>query len=161
MAISNYYTGLQGMDLSGYNPFNNNYGLSGMDLSSLYNYGGNISNTGNSSNWFGNQGILSGLGNLGLLGLQGYFGLQSANTAKKQLGLANRQFDFEKGLANRNLANQAQTINTAYNAAGQAAMGLLGGIDAVTGQTITPDAETLRKAEEAIKSSYVSGTPIS
>lgn len=160
MAISNYYTGLQGMDLGSlgsYSPYGN-YGLSGMDLSSLYDYTGN---TGTGSNWLsGLGGGLSGLANLGLAGLQGYTGLQSIGLAKKQLGLANKDLTFQKALANRNLANQAQTINTAYNAAGQAAIGLLGGIDARTGQTITPDAETLRKAEESIKSSYVSGSPI-
>lgn len=50
------------------------------------------------------------MGQLGLGGLQaignlylGYLGLQNAN----------RQFDFMSGLANRNLANQANTLNTA------------------------------------------------
>lgn len=146
MAISDYYTGLQGMDLS-----------------SLYNLGGNTgtANTGGNWNWLtGGSGLVNSLGGLALGGLQSYANLQNLGLAKKQLGLANKQFAFEKGLANRNLANQAQTINTAYDAAGQAAIGLLGGIDAVTGQTITPDAETLARAEENIKKSYVSGTPI-
>lgn len=170
------YNGLSGVDFG-----NNNYGIygtqqgyeggyggsgtfSGFDLSSLRNPMEN--NSGNSS-WLSQNGglagigsLLSGIGNLGLLGLQGYTGLKSLSLANKQLGLANQQFDFEKGLANRNLSNQAKTINNSYDAAGQAAIGLLGGIDALTGQAINPDAATVAKANENIKNSYVDGSPI-
>ena len=134
--------------------------FSGFDLGSLRDPNYMNSNTNNGVNWFGAGGILSTIGDLGLLGLQGYTGLKSLSLANKQLGLANQQFDFEKGLANRNLSNQAKTINNYYDAAGQAAIGLLGGIDALTGQTISPDAATVAKANENIKNSYVDGSPI-
>lgn len=173
--------GLSGMDLSSinnyfantpfgtYNGYQGGYGasgdFSGFDLSSLR---GAVSNpnTDNQS-WLsrngglaGVGGLLSGLGSLGLMGLQGYTGLKNISLANKQLGLAKKQFNFEKGLANRNIANQAKTINNAYDAAGQAAIGLLGGIDALTGQSINPSQETVDKANQNIKNSYVDGSPI-
>lgn len=137
--------------------------FSGFDLGSLSNpnYGSTLGGSGSGGyDWFGSNGILSTIGNLGLLGLQGYTGLKSISLANKQLGLAKKQFNFEKGLANKNIANQAKTINNAYDAAGQAAIGLLGGIDALTGQSINPSQETVDKANQNIKNSYVDGSPI-
>ena len=136
-----------GFDLSGLNPGN-------------YSMYGNTGSGSSGFNWFGDGGILSSIGNLGLLGLQGYTGLRNLSLANKQLDLSKKQFGFEKALANRNIANQAKTINNSYNAAGQAAIGLLGGIDALTGQTINPSAETVAKAQENIKNSYVDGSKI-
>lgn len=50
---------------------------------------------------------LSGVGNI----MGGLAGLAGAYTGLQQLGLAEDQFDFTKGLTNRNLFNQAQITN--------------------------------------------------
>jgi len=44
-------------------------------------------------------------------GMQGITSLAGALSAYKQLGLMEDQFDLNKGLANRNLSNQAATLN--------------------------------------------------
>ena len=55
----------------------------------------------------------AGLGALqtGLQGVQALSGLASAYTGYKGLGLAEDQFEFQKDLANTNLANQASLVN--------------------------------------------------
>lgn len=40
-----------------------------------------------------------------------YSAITSAENAKKQLALAKENFEFQKGLANRNLTNQAKAFN--------------------------------------------------
>ena len=60
-------------------------------------------------------------------GLQALGGLASAYTGYKNYQMAKDQFGFQKGLANRNLANQAKTINNAYSNAAQVAAGMIGG----------------------------------
>lgn len=74
--------------------------------------------TGSSSSfgdWFNRDNAGLALGALqGLSGLLGGFGaLQQNKMAKKQLGLARDQFDFQKDFANRNYANELSAFNTA------------------------------------------------
>lgn len=45
------------------------------------------------------------------MGAQGVMGLANAYTAYKQLGLMEDQLAMQKGMANRNVANQAKTTN--------------------------------------------------
>lgn len=45
------------------------------------------------------------------MGAEGVMGLANAYTAYKQLGLMEDQLNFQKGLANRNIANSAATTN--------------------------------------------------
>ena len=81
---------------------------------------------------FGGQ-KTSGLSNaMGYIGagadiLQGLSGLASAYMGYKNYNLAKEQFGFQKGLANRNLANQAKVINNTYDNAAQVAAGMIGG----------------------------------
>lgn len=81
---------------------------------------------------FGGQGT-SGLSNaMGYIGagadiLQGLSGLANAYMGYKNYKLAKEQFGFQKGLANRNLANQAKVINNTYDNAAQVAAGMIGG----------------------------------
>ena len=84
---------------------------------------------GNLNSFFGSDTFkgLQGLGELALGGLQAYSGLQNYRLGKQALGLANQQFGFQKGLANRNLANQAKVINNTYDNAAQVAAGMIGG----------------------------------
>jgi hypothetical protein len=105
-------------------------------------------------------GVLSGLGQFANLGLGIFSALQSSKAAKEQLGLAREAFGFEKALANRNIANQAQTINNLYDTATNAGIGLMGGIDAVSGQALGPNAETIAKIQQANKDRHVSGAPV-
>lgn len=71
----------------------------------------------------GNFGQIASAG-MGLL--QGIAALRQAQMAEKQLGLAKQQFGFQKGLANRNIANQAKMINNQYDNAAQVAAGMIG-----------------------------------
>ena len=75
------------------------------------------------SNW----GNVTGMVGAGAGILQGLGNLADAYTAYKGLQLAKDQFKYQKGLANRNLANQAQVINNSYDNAAQVAAGMIGG----------------------------------
>ena len=117
---------------------------------------GLLSNLGNylHSKDFANLGKgLTGLANIGLGIGQSFLGLQNYRLAKKQLGLAREQFAFEKGLANRNIANQAKLINTQYDNAAQVAAGMMGS-GGMTNQAIVD-----RYAQKA-KEQYVDASPI-
>ena len=59
--------------------------------------------------------------------MQGITGLGGLSMAKKNYKLAKKQFGFQKGLANRNLLNQAKIINNSYDNAAQVAAGMIGG----------------------------------
>jgi hypothetical protein len=61
----------------------------------------------------GGQAGSSGLLGLGQLGLSGIGGLGQLWTALGALDLAKQQFNFQKGFANTNLANQTKSYNTA------------------------------------------------
>lgn len=107
---------------------------------------------------------LQGLASLGLGGLEAYTGLQSIGLGKKALGLAKQQFAFEKGMANRNLANQATTINNAYDASAQIAAGMLGSrtTDSNTGLARygNTSQDIVDRYAASAKEKHVDGTPI-
>jgi len=94
---------------------------------------------------YGAQGAGGGFGLGDALGVaQGLGALGSAYTAYKGLGLAEDQFGFEKALANRNLANQGQLINTQLQNAADVGLALGGG-------AMTPEQIAASKAATAKK----------
>ena len=113
----------------------------------------------------------SGLSNaMGYIGagvgvLQGLSGLANAYMGYKNYKLAKEQFGFQKGLANRNLANQAKVINNTYDNAAQVAAGMIGGgsynpaTDTQGSFGMTDQAVVDRYAEKA-KEKHVDGSPI-
>ena len=113
------------------------------------------------SNW-GNTASMIGAG-AGIL--QGLGGLASAYTAYKGLQLAKDQFRYQKGLANRNLANQAKVINNSYDNAAQVAAGMIGGgsynpaTDSQGNYGMTDQAIVDRYAQKA-KEQHVDGSPV-
>ena len=97
--------------------------------------------------------------------LQGLGGLASAYTAYKGLQLAKDQFKFQKGLANRNLANQSKIINNSYDNAAQVAAGMIGGgsynptTDSQGNYGMTDQAVVDKYAQKA-KEKHVDGSPV-
>lgn len=55
--------------------------------------------------------VMAGLGALGSVGLGIWQGIENQERMKDQLDLARENFNFQKGLANRNIANSARQIN--------------------------------------------------
>ena len=113
------------------------------------------SNWGNAMGYIGaGAGVLQGLG-----------GLASAYTAYKGLQLAKDQFNYQKGLANRNLANQAKIINNSYDNAAQVAAGMIGGgsynpaTDSQGSYGMTDQAIIDKYAQKA-EEKHVDGSPI-
>jgi hypothetical protein len=81
--------------------------------------------------------------------LQGLGGLASAYMGYKQYGLAKDAFNFNKGLANRNLATQGQLLNQEmYDRKARA----------LAGSSLSPE-EKARELEE-VKNKYIDTTPI-
>ena len=113
------------------------------------------------SNW----GNIAGMVGAGAGVLQGLGGLAGAYTAYKGLQLAKDQFSYQKGLANRNLANQAKIINNSYDNAAQVAAGMIGGgsynpaTDSQGNYGMTDQAIVDRYAQKA-KEQHVDGSPI-
>lgn len=107
------------------------------------------------NNFFGSDTFkaLGGIGQLAMQGLGAYSALQGLGLAKDQLNLANKSFNFQKGLANRNLANQAKTINNAYDNAAQVAAGMTGSFGLV-------DPATVKRYEDNAKRKHVDASPI-
>lgn len=93
---------------------------------------------------------LSGLAGFGLDAAKAYGGFKQFGLAKKALGLAKDQYRFQKGLANRNLANQAHMVNTTYDNARNVAIGLAG----------IRDPETIARLQEDVKKMHVDGSKI-
>lgn len=91
--------------------------------------------------------------------LQGFAALRQAQMAEKQLGLAKQQFGFQKGLANRNIANQAKIINNQYDNAAQVAAGMIGGKDASGNYGYTDPAIVQEYATKA-REKHVDGSSI-
>ena len=97
--------------------------------------------------------------------LQGLGGLASAYTAYKGLQLAKDQFNYQKGLANRNLANQSKIINNSYDNAAQVAAGMIGGgsynptTDSQGNYGMTDQAVVDKYAQKA-KEKHVDGSPV-
>ena len=113
----------------------------------------------------------SGLSNaMGYIGagadiLQGLSGLSNAYMGYKNYKLAKEQFGFQKGLANRNLANQAKIINNTYDNAAQVAAGMIGGgsynpATDTQGSFGMTDQAVVDKYAEKAKEKHVDGSPI-
>jgi hypothetical protein len=81
--------------------------------------------------------------------LQGLGGLASAYMAYKQYGLAKDAFNFNKGLANRNLATQGQLLNQEmYDRKARE----------LAGSSLSPEEKA--RALEEVKNKYIDTTPI-
>ena len=122
---------------------------------------GDIANTDVPTPSTSSSGFGFNTGTLGVVtgGLQGLSGLAQAFVGMKNYELAQQQFKYQKGLANRNLANQAKTINNAYNNAAQVAAGMVGGKTASGVYGLTDQAIIDRYAASA-REKHVDGSPI-
>lgn len=140
----------------------NDYGFM-FDPRNAFNIGVHSFDAGNA----GSSGVLGSLGfeNIndllgGLTGIGELFGgLQNYKLGKQMLDLSKKQFGFEKALANRNIANQAKTINNTYNNAAQVAAGMIGGVDSAGNFGFTDPSIVKRYTEDA-KKQHVSGAAI-
>lgn len=162
--------------LYGYNFFNGsnytipNYGLksytsNGVNSGDFWDTYNNFGNTNNglanySSNDKGtdigwNTETLAGIAG----GLQALSGLANAYMSYKNYGLAKDQFNFQKGLANRNLANQAKVINNAYDNAAQVAAGMIGGRDSSGNYGMT-STDIVNKYSNKAKEQHVDGSAV-
>lgn len=92
-------------------------------------------------------------------GVQALAGLANAYLGYKNYQLAKQQFGFQKGLANRNLANQAKIINNAYDNAAQVAAGMVGSRDSYGNYGMTNQAIVDKYAAKA-KEKHVDGSAI-
>ena len=135
----------------------------------LENFNGMTGTLGDQSLTLGTQGSnwgdVAGMVGAGAGVLQGLGGLASAYTAYKGLQLAKDQFKYQKGLANRNLTNQAKVINNSYDNAAQVAAGMIGGgsynpaTDSQGNYGMTDQAIVDRYAQKA-KEQHVDGSPV-
>lgn len=135
----------------------------------LENFNGMTGTLGDQSLTLGTQGSnwgdVAGMVGAGAGVLQGLGGLASAYTAYKGLQLAKDQFKYQKGLANRNLANQAKVINNSYDNAAQVAAGMIGGgsynpaTDSQGNYGMTDQAIVDRYAQKA-KEQHVDGSSV-
>ena len=92
-------------------------------------------------------------------GVQALSGLANAFMGYKNYQMAKDQFGFQKGLANRNLFNQAKTINNTYNNAAQVAAGMVGGRDS-SGKYGLTDQSIVDKYAASAREKHVDGSPI-
>ena len=116
----------------------------------------NVPTPSTSSSGFGfNTGTLGAVAG----GLQGLSGLAQAFVGMKNYELAQQQFKYQKGLANRNLANQAKIINNTYDNAAQVAAGMIGGKDVGGNYGFTDQAIVDDYAKKA-KEKHVDGSAI-
>ena len=114
----------------------------------------NLYNINNNQSWLEqNANGLAGIG----MGIQGLSGLANAYMGYKNYQLAQEQFKFQKGLARRNLANQAKIINNTYDNAAQVAAGMIGGRDNYGNYGFTSQ-DIVNKYASAAKDKHVSGT---
>ena len=122
---------------------------------------GDIANTNVSTPSTSSSGFGFNTGTLGVVtgGLQGLSGLAQAFVGMKNYELAQQQFKYQKGLANRNLANQAKIINNTYDNAAQVAAGMIGGKDASGNYGFTDQAIVDDYAKKA-KEKHVDGSAI-
>ena len=131
-------------------------GYNGVD--SMY---GDIANTNVPTPSTSSSGFGFNTGTLGVVtgGLQGLSGLAQAFVGMKNYELAQQQFKYQKGLANRNLANQAKIINNTYDNAAQVAAGMIGGKDVSGNYGFTNQAIVDDYAKKA-KEKHVDGSAI-
>lgn len=162
-ATFNTFSDDWGQGLLGYSPAQNMAATQGLDANNMF-FNPNVQGTNISGMQGGGPG-LAGYLSAGAGILQGIGGLASAYTAYKGLQLAKDQFGFQKGLANRNLANQAKITNNAYDNAAQVAAGMIGGgsynpaTDSQGSYGMTDQAVVDRYANKA-KGQHVDGSPI-
>lgn len=115
-----------------------------------------LTDTSNPKTFLGLEGSTwSGIG----AGIQGLSGLANAYLGYQALQQAKKQFKFQKGLANRNLANQAKTINNTYDNAAQVAAGMIGGTDSAGNFGFT-DPSIVKRYQDRAKEQHVDGSPI-
>ena len=138
------------------NMFGSSSGYNGVD--SMY---GDIANTNVPTPSTSSSGFGFNTGTLGVVtgGLQGLSGLAQAFVGMKNYELAQQQFKYQKGLANRNLANQAKIINNTYDNAAQVAAGMIGGKDVSGNYGFTNQAIVDDYAKKA-KEKHVDGSAI-
>lgn len=131
-------------------------GYNGVD--SMY---GDIANTNVPTPSTSSSGFGFNTGTLGVVtgGLQGLSGLAQAFVGMKNYELAQQQFKYQKGLANRNLTNQAKIINNTYDNAAQVAAGMIGGKDVSGNYGFTNQAIVDDYAKKA-KEKHVDGSAI-
>ena len=136
--------------------FGSSSGYNGVD--SMY---GDIANTNVPTPSTSSSGFGFNTGTLGVVtgGLQGLSGLAQAFVGMKNYELAQQQFKYQKGLANRNLANQAKIINNTYDNAAQVAAGMIGGKDVGGNYGFTDQAIVNDYANKA-KEKHVDGSAI-
>ena len=136
--------------------FGSSSGYNGVD--SMY---GDIANTDVPTPSTSSSGFGFNTGTLGVVtgGLQGLSGLAQAFVGMKNYELAQQQFKYQKGLANRNLANQAKIINNTYDNAAQVAAGMIGGKDVSGNYGFTNQAIVDDYAKKA-KEKHVDGSAI-
>lgn len=136
--------------------FGSSSGYNGVD--SMY---GDIANTNVRTPSTSSSGFGFNTGTLGVVtgGLQGLSGLAQAFVGMKNYELAQQQFKYQKGLANRNLANQAKIINNTYDNAAQVAAGMIGGKDVSGNYGFTNQATVDDYAKKA-KEKHVDGSAI-
>ena len=122
---------------------------------------GDIANTNVPTPSTSSSGFGFNTGTLGVVtgGLQGLSGLAQAFVGMKNYELAQQQFKYQKGLANRNLANQAKIINNTYDNAAQVAAGMIGGKDTSGNYGFTDQAIVDDYAKKA-KEKHVDGSAI-
>ena len=112
----------------------------GMTFGDWLNYNG-VGRNGTTGRGFG----FSDIANLAQAG----GALWNAYNGMRALEMAQEQFEYQKGLANRNLANQAKMINTHYDNAARISAAFSGGPN---------QAELERQYLDAAKAKHVSGT---
>ena len=143
---------------------NNNFGFTALpDLSfnwksMPYNFensnSSNLNNI-NNSNLGWNTQTLAGIAG----GLQALSGLANAYIGYKNYGLAKDIFNYQQGLANRNLANQAKVINNTYNNAAQVAAGMIGGKDSSGNYGMT-NTDIVNRYSNKAKEQHVDGSAV-
>lgn len=132
--------------------YNNNFGNMNNGLA---NYNSNNNNNNNNTKIGWNTQTLAGIAD----GLEALSGLANAYMGYKNYQFAKDQFNFQKGLANRNLANQAKVINNAYDNAAQVAAGMIGGRDSSGNYGMT-SSDIVNKYSNKAKEQHVDGSAI-
>ena len=130
------------------------FGIADYSFKPTYDKYGLYNNNLNDKSWLEQN--AKGLAGIGM-GIQGLSGLANAYMGYKNYQLAQEQFKFQKGLARRNLANQAKIINNTYDNAAQVAAGMIGGRDS-SGNFGFTDQNIVDRYANAAKDKHVSGT---
>lgn len=134
-------------------PTNNSYGLYNSSTKDYVNGNNAFGFWGRYTPWMAGLKGISDIANIGL----GLYGIASA---RKQNRLANRALNAEIAFQNRNIANQAKTINNIYDAA--TAIGSVAGNSYVDGNGLVrrPSESVITADLEKGKQRYVNGDPI-